>query len=263
MSWDLLGLNFVLQGVGAISIIDAVVKDTPVFVRSESASVGALKGSIVLNNIKLYNVATAVGVVGGEVVLSGNTYTQIDTWGQGNVYSGTNGTGQFVQDSISTPSKPPMLLDSAGRIFGKMHPQYADYSVSQFVSVKDCGAKGDGKTDDTQIIQSILYNVICFMIKICCLLKPFFQNADKKIIFFDAGTYIITSTIVVPPGSRIVGEAWTVIAGSGSFFQDQDKPQPVIKVGESGSCGVAEITDIIFSTIGPGKSLVSQKIQCI
>lgn len=149
-----------------------MVNDTPVFVRSESASAGTLKGSIVLNNIKLNNVATAVGVVGGEVVLSGDAHTQIESWGQGNIYSGTNATGQFVQDAISAPYKPPMLLDSAGRIFGKMHPQYADYSISQFVSVKDYGAKGDGKTDDTNIIQDVLYKVVYLLTKPQSLLLP-------------------------------------------------------------------------------------------
>lgn len=46
-----------------------------------------------------------------------------------------------------------------------------------------------------------------------------------------------------------------MIAGSGAAFQDQNKPRPVIKVGDAGSCGVVEITDIIFSTIGPSTLL--------
>jgi hypothetical protein len=49
----------------------------------------------------------------------------------------------------------------------------------------------------------------------------------------------------------MVGEAWSVIAGKGSTFQDMNSPQPVVQVGAPGSSGVVEITDIIFSTIGP------------
>jgi hypothetical protein len=49
----------------------------------------------------------------------------------------------------------------------------------------------------------------------------------------------------------MVGEAWSVIAGKGSKFQDMNNPQPVVQVGAPGSSGVVEITDIIFSTIGP------------
>ena len=50
----------------------------------------------------------------------------------------------------------------------------------------------------------------------------------------------------------IVGEAWSVIAGTGPFFRDVNNPQPVVRVGAPNSQGVVEITDIIFTTIGPG-----------
>jgi hypothetical protein len=77
------------------------------------------------------------------------------------------------------------------------------------------------------------------------------QFAGCKIIFFDAGTYIVTSTLTILAGTQIVGEAWSEIAGKGSKFQDMNNPQPVVQVGAPGSSGVVEITDIIFSTIGP------------
>ena len=111
-----------------------------------------------MNNICLKNVPVAVGVVGGQVVLAGGT-TTIKSWGQGNIYSGTNPAGKFVQSTIPAPAKPASLLDSSGRIFGRTHPQYENYAVSQFVSVKDHGAKGDGKTDDTVAIQAIFDKV--------------------------------------------------------------------------------------------------------
>lgn len=146
------------QTVGAEAIIDAVVTNTPIFVRSSTASAGSLKGSLVLNNIKLNNVPTAVGVVGGTTVLAGGT-TTIASWGQGNVYSGTSGTKTFTQGNVPAPTKASSLLDSAGRIFGKTRPQYGAYAVSQFVSARDQGAKGDGKTDDTAAIKSLLSKV--------------------------------------------------------------------------------------------------------
>lgn len=111
-----------------------------------------------LNNIQLNNVPTAVGVTNGATVLAGGTIT-IDTWVQGNVYHGTSTSAQFVQATQSGPSKPAVLLDSAGRIFGKSHPQYTDYAVDQFVSIRSQGAKGDGSTDDTTAIQNTLNEV--------------------------------------------------------------------------------------------------------
>lgn len=62
----------------------------------------------------------------------------------------------------------------------------------------------------------------------------------------------MTSTLTIPAGTQIVGEAWSVIAGKGSAFQNQASPQVVVQVGAPGSQGVVEITDILFSTIGPG-----------
>lgn len=100
----------------------------------------------------------AVGVVGGAVVLSGGT-TTITSWGQGNVYRGTNPAGTFTQGNIPAPSKPSTLLDSSGRIVSRTHPQYAEYAVSQFVSVKDNGAVGDGATDDTAALTAIFNKV--------------------------------------------------------------------------------------------------------
>ncbi|KAJ7684648.1 exo-beta-1,3-glucanase [Mycena polygramma] len=239
IGFDLLG------GVGAEAIIDAVVSDTPTFVRSAAPSNGALVGSLVLDNIQLNNVSTAVGVAGGgpdggdSVVLLGGSNVKIESWVQGNVFTGSNPKGVFTQACISGPPKPCSLLNEAGQIFSRTHPQYADYHVNQFISVRDHGAIGDGATDDTDAIKTILH-----------------KFAGSKIIFFDAGTYIVKSTITIPPGARIVGEAWSVISGAGPAFQDQNNPQVVVRLGEPGSQGVVEITDMIFSTVAPAAGAI-------
>ncbi|KAJ3895883.1 exo-beta-1,3-glucanase [Lentinula edodes] len=240
------GITEATQSVGGEAIIDAVVIDTPIFVRTSAAST-SLAGSIVINNAQLTNVGIAVGVLDGETVLEGSTGSlTIDSWGQGNVYSGTSTTGTFTQGDIVSATKPSSLLDSAGRIVGKMHPQYADYAVDQFVSVKSKGAKGDGATDDTATLQAI-----------------FDAYSGCAIIFFDAGTYIVTSTLQIPAGTQMVGEAWSVIAGSGSAFEDQNNPQVVVQVGAENSQGIMEISDIIFTTVGPtpGAIVVEWNVQ--
>lgn len=226
------------QTVGSEAIIDAVVTNTPIFVRTSVASNGQLAGSLVLNNIKLNNVPTAVGVAGGTTVLAGGT-TTIASWGQGHVYSGTSGSKKFVQGNIVSANKSSVLLNSAGRIFGKAHPQYASYAASQFISVKSLGAKGDGHTDDTAAIQNVLN-----------------EYAGCKIIFFDAGTYYVTNTIIIPAGAQIVGEAWSVIMAGGSAFSDQKNPRVVIQAGAANSQGVLEISDMVFTTTGPAPGAI-------
>ncbi|CAK5279356.1 unnamed protein product [Mycena citricolor] len=236
------GIGFdLLNGVGAEAIIDVTVQDTPIFLRTAVPSNGTLVGSLVLNNIDLHNVTDAVAVVGGEVVLAGAPASKmhIDSWAQGNKFSGTNSTGAFQQDYVSAPPKAASLLDSQGRIFGRVHPQYEDHPVTDFVSVRDHGAVGDGKADDTQALQAVLD-----------------KYATSKIIFFDAGAYNITSTLTLPAGSRIVGEAWSIISGSGPAFQDQNNPTVMVRAGEPGSVGVMEITDIVFTTAGPAAGAI-------
>ncbi|EGN94233.1 glycoside hydrolase family 55 protein [Serpula lacrymans var. lacrymans S7.3] len=226
------------QTVGSQAIVDAVINNTPIFLRSSNSSDGKLAGSLVLNNIQLNNVTTAVGVVGGADVLAGGT-TTIASWGQGDVYTGTSGTSTFTQGTIASSTKPSALLDSTGKVFGKTHPQYAEYATSQFVSVKSSGAKGDGKTDDTAAIQAV-----------------FDQYAGCKIIFFDAGAYYVTDTISIPAGSQVVGEAWSVILAGGTGFADQTTPKVVVQAGASGSSGVLEITDMLLSTAGPSPGAI-------
>ncbi|KAG6819534.1 hypothetical protein H0H93_010920, partial [Arthromyces matolae] len=233
-----IGFDFLL-GVSAVSVIDAVIRDTPIAFRSAAAINTTLTGSLILNNVHLHNVEAAVADGNNSTILDGGSNNHIESWGQGNVYSGTSSQGSFQQGPIGGFEKPHVLLDGAGRIFGKTHPQYADYSVDQFLSVKDHGACGDGRSDDTASLQRVLN-----------------EAAGCKIVFFDAGTYIISSTLTIPAGTRMVGEAWSVIAGKGDAFSDLENPQVVVRVGEKYSRGIVEITDMIFTTVGPAPGAI-------
>jgi hypothetical protein len=62
----------------------------------------------------------------------------------------------------------------------------------------------------------------------------------------------VTNTIIIPAGAQIVGEAWSVIMAGGSAFSDQKNPRVVIQAGAANSQGVLEISDMVFTTTGPG-----------
>ena len=238
------------QLIGAVTVIDAIITNTPVGIVTVTTETSQPKaaGALILDNIQLNNVPNAITGKAGNVILAGTTgQLTIDSWGQGQFYyDKTIGKGAFHQGPLQKPNKSNSLLESSGKFFQRARPQYEQYSVSDFVSVKDMGAKGDGRTDDTAAIQKALQ-----------------QYAGCKIIYFPAGVYPISSTIFVPAGSKLVGEAWSTLSATGNYFSDQHSPKPMLKVGNAGDVGAVEISDFLFSTIGPvpGAILVEWNIR--
>ncbi|KAJ7207671.1 pectin lyase fold/virulence factor [Mycena rebaudengoi] len=67
---------------------------------------------------------------------------------------------------------------------------------------------------------------------------------------FEAGTYLVTDTIFVPPNTIIVGQMFSVIMGAGPKFANQNSPTPVLRVGNPGDEGAVEISDMVITTQG-------------
>ena len=246
LGFDMSAGNSGSQQVGSAIIIDATITNTPVFIKTgtSSTSLPHTSGSLILDNIKLSNVGVAVQGPSGTLI---GAVSQIDSWGQGQFYMDNSGKGTFKQENLTPkPSKPSALLNPTGEFFERTRPQYENYAVTDFVSVKSQGAKGDGKSDDTATIQATLN-----------------QYAGCKIVYFPAGVYLLSSTVLVPAGSRIVGEVWSVISATGANFANPSSPTPMLKIGNAGDEGLVEISDILFSTQGrvPGAVLVEWNIR--
>ncbi|KAL2123511.1 hypothetical protein VTJ04DRAFT_3966 [Mycothermus thermophilus] len=235
------------QTVGSVLVLDSEFTNTPIAVKTAyDPSSPQTNGTLILDNVDLTGSAQGVVNVDGATIQAGNQ--KVAFFAQGRAYGGPEAAGaptvgRAVQSALDQVQKPDALLDPAtGKVFTRSKPQYENVPVSQFVSVKANGAKGDGQTDDTAAIQAI-----------------FDRATPDQVVYFDHGAYLITSTVRVPKNIRITGESLPLILAAGdSFFKNQDDPKPVFQVGQPGDKGAVEMSDLIFGTAGaqPGAILI-------
>lgn len=228
--------------VGSVVFIDSTISNTPVGIRTSwtngiSPTTGA---TLAVENVVLTNVPTAIQGPSG-VALAGTTGTiTIAAYLDGHSYSAGSTTPTNNAGTTTAFPRPASLL-SGGNFYHRSKPQYEGLAVSQFSSVRSAGAKGDGSTDDSAAIQSIINSA----------------TSAGKVVYFDAGLYKVTTTITIPPGAKIVGETYPVIMGSGSFFSDINNPQPIVRVGSTaGQSGIVEWSDMIVATQGATKGAI-------
>jgi len=96
-------------------------------------------------------------------------------------YTGQTATGYAVQTGTTVGSPVSQSLQSR---------------LDSYCVVTDFGAKGDGVTDDTAAINRALYQLYCVQA----------NPQIRRSLFFPAGNYIITDTILVPPYAMLYGE---------------------------------------------------------
>jgi glucan 1,3-beta-glucosidase len=188
-----------------------------------------------LENVIFTNVPTAIQGPSSSVILAGTTGTlTIGGWVLGNVYSPVGPT-KAVSPVTGFIRPAALTVGTSVNFYSRSKPQYENVLASGFASVRAAGAKGDGVTDDTAALQAIITSA----------------TAAGKIVYFDSGIYMINTSITIPPGARIVGEAYPVIMAYGRFFSDIGNAVPVVRVGlASGQTGVVEWSDMIVSTQG-------------
>jgi len=237
------------QQVGSVVLVDVKMVNTKTGVRTGISNSPATSCTLLVDNGYFTNVDNVIVDSSGNSLVGGSTgTTYIPTWGQGHLYN-SGSSGSAYRGFMSQAYRPSALTDSKNGnnyYFERPRPQYENYAPSDFISVKSVGAAGDGKTDDTLAIQAALY-----------------KYAGCNIIYFPAGTYVLSNTVVVPPGSRIVGEAWSALMAKGDAFGDSTNPRPMIMAGRPGDVGAIEMSDLLFTASGaqPGAILVEWNIQ--
>ena len=83
-----------------------------------------------------------------------------------------------------------------GATSGSPITQSIQSRLDSYAIVTDFGATGDGVTDDTAAINRALYQLYCRQT----------NTQIRRSLFFPAGTYLVTGTILVPPFAQLYGE---------------------------------------------------------
>ncbi|ERS99606.1 hypothetical protein HMPREF1624_02966 [Sporothrix schenckii ATCC 58251] len=211
------------QGTGSVSILDSSISNVPIGVLTNTDNASP---NIVLDNVRLTNVQTAVETEKGGSVLTGGT-TTIDLWAIGRRYNGS--TGSYQTGALTAPRKASNLLvgNSADS---------ANFAKRLLLLGGDAGwrYKNDGTGDQTAAINMFLQKA----------------TAAGQVAYFPAGVYQVGGTVFVPTGSRVQGASWSQIQGSGFFFSDRHHPQVMVRVGNKGEVGSVEIVEMLFSVKG-------------
>lgn len=185
----------------------------------------------------------------GSIVAQGPSGTilgaqsHVDTF----TYANTVNRNPTYGATTSTNTRPSQLAPN-GKYPVVPAPNYASNPVSDFINIKDPNQNG-GRTvlgDNTKDESGVLNQILQY------------AASNNKIAYFPFGKYRVDNTLLIPKGSRIVGEAWATITGNGANFKDANNPRPVVSVGNAGDVGTAQIQDMRFtvSDVLPGAIIV-------
>ncbi|KAL2264533.1 hypothetical protein VTJ83DRAFT_7043 [Remersonia thermophila] len=220
--------------VGSVTILDSEIRNTPVGITFGAANAVSppVANNFIFENVRLDNVPVAIRGPSGTVLGGTTGSSLIASWGRGHKYTPTSGP-TFFEGTLPAYSRPASLV-AGDAYYERSRPQYHEVPLSEFVSARDAGAVGDGVADDTDALNALFASAA----------------AAGKIVFLDAGMYVVTKTVYIPAGSRIVGEALPVILSSGAYFASASSPKPVVQVGKPGETGRVEWSSTIVSTRG-------------
>ena len=237
------------QTVGSLILSDSKISNAENGVKfsfnKDGSNVPATGNTLFLDNVDMTGTPNAVLDRNNATILQGNQV--IKSWGSGHGYNPSGKRGDTYaalkptidQGPINGASRPQSLVVD-GKLMSRSKPQYADKSVSDFVTAKSSGLKGNGNDDDSEAMQKFLDDAA----------------KNNKIAFFEHGAYIITKTITIPPNTKMVGSIWPLMMASGPAFSDQKKPTPVFRVGKPGDTGSVEISDFMFESKGPAPGAI-------
>jgi glucan 1,3-beta-glucosidase len=208
---------------GSVSVIDSTAMNVGNVIEINNGGT-----SLVLDNVQVSNTGGTV-IAGGTTILSESVP---ETWVYGEAYM--NDTQHHEYGITYNYTRSPALVSSNGHFSTIAPPTYQNYSLNQVVNVKTVPGypvAGDGITDDTINLNAIIGH----------------YAGTGTLLYFPAGTYIVTDTLFIPRDSQIVGEAWSAISAKGSAFSNEFSPKPMVQIGNQGDVGSLQISDMLFT----------------
>ncbi|KAH8753311.1 pectin lyase fold/virulence factor [Diaporthe sp. PMI_573] len=225
------------QGVGSLLITDLQMYGGRTGI-STSLHADNSTALLIMNSAFWFVERIVVDADKPAVLLPGATgEKKVDGWGFGRVSSPKGDVSFLNGATLATGKRHPSLVQrSTARqdFFTRRRPKYNQISFSQVIDAKEYGARGDGKSDDTAILNH-LFSAAANM---------------SSIVYMPFGVYLITDTVEIPVGSRIIGQAWSQIMAAGVKFQDANKPHVAVRVGRKGQVGVVEIQSLMLTVKG-------------
>jgi hypothetical protein len=168
-------------------------------------------------------------------------------------YTYEDGAVGYVVSTGPTPSDPVVRTVQA--------------KLDDFADVRDFGAVGDGVADDTAAINRALYQLYCRQA----------NTQIRRALYFPAGTYKVTESIVIPTYAKLVGEGADCsiieldVSGDISTLSSyvarfgDSLQQTGVNIGNNGATAPRniEISSMTFQTVPTTDVfLVEQATQC-
>jgi Pectate lyase superfamily protein len=150
----------------------------------------------------------------GTTILPGSEEGVISNWGYGMTSTMDQQEPKMrIGKFDPAPSRQDNLVMGDRRIyFEKSKPQYDMLGQEAFVSVLNYGVSNTGNTSQIALQNTIGINKAL-------------QEAKGKVLVFPAGRYLVSDTLLIPGGSRLVGVLWSQIVATGPQFGDEYKPK--------------------------------------
>jgi glucan 1,3-beta-glucosidase len=184
------------NGDGSIVVIDSDFTNTPIAIRTQFGGGPGAAGSLYVENVNYAGSGTIVQSSGNNVLTTTSSKT-VKSWAQGYLWQNGGNTMGTIDLSSQTPTRPASLLKADGTYFEQTRPTFV--GIPQ-IDVTTLGLVGDGVTDNTAALQNAL-------------------NAHTgSVLLFPYGTYIISNTVTVPSGSRMLGQVAPIVLFFFFFF---------------------------------------------